>query len=313
MDFAVTSKLIALSLHSDGHLSCAMCIRCTNEGAQVLEYLSKKGYSRTEAMLRKESAHTDANGAPIGQQRVEDHGGKAYSKAFALLQTFIDQSLDVYKPELQRIQWPIFVHAYLNLIADFYPRDGRDFFDNFKPLFQNEHEEDLRALSTVNEPEHVQQHDLAQLYRTHKYRLTMSTMAFAHLIFFLEQKEREGGLMIQSLINNFMDVRTVERQSVGGQQGLAKLLAERHGEREYPAEDEGIPGHHPGSANTNRDATTVLSKLALGPMPMEPDLMEDVKAELADQDSAHPPAAGQNSLVEEFEQRIKREPMDDVP
>ena len=284
-----------------------------DELEQVLEYLSKKGYSRTEAMLRKESAHTDINGTPIGQQRVEEHGGKAYSKAFGALKTWIENCLDIYKPELTRIQWPIFVHAFLNLIADFYPRDGKEFFDNFKSLFQNEHEEDLRALGTISEPEHVQQNDIAQLYRTNKYRLTMSTMAFAHLIFFLEQNEREGGLMIQSLINNFLDPRTVERQAMGGRGGLQKLLAERHGEQEYPAEDEGIPGHHPGSANINRDAATVLSKLSLGPMPMETDLMEDVKAELTDQDNAHPPAAGQNSLVDEFEQRIKREPMDDVP
>lgn len=40
---------------------------------QVLEYLSKKGYSRTEAMLRKESAHTDANGQ-IVPTKFEDSG-----------------------------------------------------------------------------------------------------------------------------------------------------------------------------------------------------------------------------------------------
>lgn len=31
----------------------------------VIEYLSKKGYSKTEAMLRVESAHTDHEGRPI--------------------------------------------------------------------------------------------------------------------------------------------------------------------------------------------------------------------------------------------------------
>ena len=32
---------------------------------QVLEYLNKKGYSRTEAMLRKESHNLDPNGQHI--------------------------------------------------------------------------------------------------------------------------------------------------------------------------------------------------------------------------------------------------------
>lgn len=47
---------------------------------QVIEYLSKKGYSRTEAMLRVESAAQDAEGRP--PPRVEDTGGLKYGKAF---------------------------------------------------------------------------------------------------------------------------------------------------------------------------------------------------------------------------------------
>jgi transcription initiation factor TFIID subunit 5 len=48
---------------------------------KVLEYLSKKGYSRTEATLRRESANLDANGAPI-ITRTQDAGGAAYEKSF---------------------------------------------------------------------------------------------------------------------------------------------------------------------------------------------------------------------------------------
>lgn len=48
---------------------------------QVIEYLSKKGYNRTEAMLRVESAAQDAEGRPP-PARVEDTGGLKYAKAF---------------------------------------------------------------------------------------------------------------------------------------------------------------------------------------------------------------------------------------
>ncbi|KAK5173182.1 Transcription initiation factor TFIID subunit 5 [Saxophila tyrrhenica] len=278
----------------------------------VLEYLAKKGYSRTEAMLRKESAHTDPNGQLI-TSRVEETGGKMYRTSFALLHNWIENSLDIYKPELKRILWPVFVHAFLNLVGDFYPRESKDFFEAFQELFASEHEDDLRVLGPITEPEHLQQNELAQLFRTNKYRLTISRLAFTNLIMFLEDHEKEGGTVIVNLIQNFLDVRTPDRQAAGGQRGLQRLLAERNGERDYPAEDEGIPGHNPGSANVSQSAPSVLSKLALGPMPMEPDMMEDVKAELQEQDGVHPPAAGQNSLVDEFEQRIKNEPMDDVP
>ena len=279
---------------------------------KVLEYLSKKGYSRTEAMLRKESAHADANGQPI-HFRLEDSGGKMYSKAFILTQNWIENLLDIYKPELKRILWPIFVYSFLNLVGDFYPREGQEFFNTFKEPFQVEHEDDLRALAPIHDPEHLQQNDIAQLYRSRKYRLSLSNMAYVSLIQFMEAKEREGGQVIMSIVQTFMDLRVVDRAAAGGARGLAKLLAERNGEQDVPAEDEGIPGHHAGSANLDRNAPAVLSKLSLGPLPMEGDLMEDVKAELQDQDNSHPPGAGQNSLSDELEQRIKREPMDDVP
>ena len=284
----------------------------TNVDAQVLEYLSKKGYSRTEAMLRKESAHTDVNGQPI-ISKFEDNGGRMYSKAYTVLQIWIDNVLDIYKPELKRILWPIFVYSFMNLVGDFYPRDAQEFFNTFKERFETEHEDDIRALQPISEPEHLQQNEIALLYRNNKYRLSLSHLAFSSLIQFLDNKEREGGLVLMGILNAHIYIHTVDRAAAGGARGLAKLLAERNGEQDAPAEDEGIPGHHPGSANLDPKAPTVLSKLSLGPLPMESELMEDVKAELQERDDSHPPSAGQNSLVDEFEQSIKREPMDDVP
>ena len=48
----------------------------------VIEYLSKKGYSRTEAMLRVESAHIDADGRPI-ISRVEDYPDMMHERAYS--------------------------------------------------------------------------------------------------------------------------------------------------------------------------------------------------------------------------------------
>ena len=85
---------------------------------KVIEYLSKKGYSRTEAMLRMESANQEASGTPA---RVEESGGAKYARAFGtypavavssgslvavsvvlicligLLKRWIEENLDVYK------------------------------------------------------------------------------------------------------------------------------------------------------------------------------------------------------------------------
>jgi len=63
---------------------------------QVIEYLLKKGYNRTEQMLRQESANLDKDGKPI-QERAEDLGTAKYTRGFRLLSNWIEQNLDIYK------------------------------------------------------------------------------------------------------------------------------------------------------------------------------------------------------------------------
>lgn len=48
---------------------------------QVIEYLSKKGYTRTEAMLRAESGNQDAD-ARLIKSKAEEDVGVNYGKAF---------------------------------------------------------------------------------------------------------------------------------------------------------------------------------------------------------------------------------------
>lgn len=63
---------------------------------KVIEYLVKKGYNRTEQMLRLESSRLDREGRPI-QDRVEDTGTDKYAAAYKLLDTWIKQNLSIYK------------------------------------------------------------------------------------------------------------------------------------------------------------------------------------------------------------------------
>jgi transcription initiation factor TFIID subunit 5 len=53
--------------------------------------------------------------------------------------------------------------------------------------------------------------------------------------------------------------------------------------------------------------------LQLGAYPQEEDLQDDVRAALQDEDAKAAPRPGQSSLVDEFEQRIKREPTEEGP
>ncbi|CAD6587857.1 MAG: Transcription initiation factor TFIID subunit 5 [Alectoria sarmentosa] len=279
---------------------------------QVIEYLSKKGYSKTESMLRQESANQDVEGRPINT-KAEETGGAKYGKAFGLMRSWIEESLDIYKPDLRRLLWPIFVYSFLNLASDFFPRDSRLFFESFKSGFGKEHEDDLRALQPIEIPEHVLNHDTAKIYRNNKYRITLSQVAFFNLVQFLESKGKDGGAVIVGVIQSYLQIVTIDRVA-DDQNSLARLLQRAKANEDYPAEDEGIPGHNPGSANVDRSAgSTVLTRLKLGRMPLESDLMGDVRAELEEEDAKNPPGTGQDSFVQHFEQRIKREDSEDAP
>ena len=64
---------------------------------QVIEYLVKKGYNRTEQMLRMESSNVDKDGRPVPAVEDAEDGPEKYARGFALLLTWIESSLDIYK------------------------------------------------------------------------------------------------------------------------------------------------------------------------------------------------------------------------
>lgn len=209
--------------------------------------------------------------------------------------------------------WPLFVYSFLNLVSDDYAKESRLFFNTFKAHFEGEHVDDIRALEPVALPEHVESNDTAKIYRGNKYRLSLSSVAFYNLIRFLESKEKDGGAALVGVIQNHLNVNTIERGN-DSQYALAQVLNRARSVEDFPGEDEGIPGHNPGSANTNRTAgDNVLTKLKLGSTPMEEDMKNDVRAELEEEDNKHPPGHGQPALASHFEDRIKREESEDAP
>jgi transcription initiation factor TFIID subunit 5 len=281
---------------------------------KVLEYLSKKGYVRTEAMLRRESdVPQDANGAPVVSKTAEV-GGPKYTAAFELLKKYTDDNLEVYRPELRKLLWPVFVYSFLDLVGEYYARDAENFFAKFKPLFERDHDEDVKKLQAVRLPAHLKDSNTARIYMDNKYRVTMTQMPFYSLIQFLESKIDSGGETVTSIIKEHVNVVTVER-TAHADKSIAAILARGNGEEELPAEDEGIPGHNPGNPKTDRDGGDQQStlKVMFGQHPRDPDLHDDVRAELQDHDAKNPPGPGQNSLLDEYEAQIKREPTEDAP
>lgn len=209
--------------------------------------------------------------------------------------------------------WPLFVYSFLNMVSSMYSQEAKQFFDANKNLFLPEHTDDIRVLERVSLPEHVQDNSVANLYRNNKYRLVLSNPAFTHLIQFLESKQKDGGSVMTAILSSYCSVVTKDR-AVDERFSFAALLGQG-AEQTFPAEDEGIPGHHPGSAYTgdNPAMAGTLPRLRLGKLPLDPTLESDVRGELTEEDAAQPPQPGRNTLVEEFDQMIKTEEDEEAP
>ncbi|KAF1984139.1 WD40 repeat-like protein [Aulographum hederae CBS 113979] len=273
----------------------------------VLEYLSKKGYSRTEAMLRRESQNHDADGRPV-VKRAEDAGGDKFNRAMALFENFLEDVLDIYKPELQTLIWPVFVNAFLSLVEENYFKSAEEFLNRYGARFEQEHPDDMRQMKLIRHPEHIEGTAVGRRFRSkdNKYRVNITSMAYAVLIQFLEQAEEQGGSVILTLMSRFFNVQTVDRAQNGDDRSLSAMLAGKIGDG-LPAQDEGIPGHPAGAA----EPSGTLAQLRLGQLPMDPDAVGDIREDLRELDTRNPPEPGQQSLVDTFEQRIKTEPGED--
>ena len=226
-----------------------------------------------------------------------------------LLRSFAERR----QADLRRILWPVFVYTFLKIASESVPPHAQNFFAQFQEIFETEHSDDLRALKSISLPQHVESSQIAGIYKSAKYRLRVNEAAFMALIMFLESQAKYGGLLLVSIIQTHINVITYE-SSTSDQHSLAHLLNRAKVAEDFPAEDEGIPGHNPGSANTEQAAnSTVLTKLRLGPMPMEEDLKEDLRAELDESDVKMPPNEGRLALAEHFEQQIKQEEGEEAP
>jgi transcription initiation factor TFIID subunit 5 len=197
------------------------------------------------------------------------------------------------------------------LATALYPQETRQFFENNKNIFLPEHSGDVRSLGLITLPEHVQGNATAKVYRSNKYRIILSNPGFSHLMQFLESKLKEGGSVMSAILSSHCTIITKER-TTDERFSFAALMGSS---QSFPAEDEGIPGHHPGSAYTgeNPAMTGTLPRLKLGKMPVDEDFQSDVIAELKDRDSKDPPPPGSNTLVQEFETKIKKEEDEEGP
>ncbi len=261
----------------------------------VLEYLNKKGYVKTEATLRMESSHTTTpqhstptpsnssypthpnsannsnNSNSVGSRSSYLESPEVYNRGYTLLKDWVQTSLELYRSQLQKLLYPIFVHCYLDMIKNGSSSQARVFFNKFSKEHLLFHQSEIDKLSGINLIDHLKENELAKAFKNNKYRVTISRTALNLLLYFLHENDGVGGNVIIRLLNQYIDSKVSDSVSInnfiagnGSESGPAEILDE----------EDGIPGYNAKLSNFNN------TKVLLGPLPKDPDLTKEVEAEL---------------------------------
>jgi transcription initiation factor TFIID subunit 5 len=187
----------------------------------VASFLSKRGYKQAEMLLRQEAKITgstvklDENSIAnyvLFYNEDEANNPAAYEQSLYSLRKWIDDSIDIYKKELQRILFPIFVHAYLDLVAKGLQSNGlssntaNDFFDKFHNDHHEYHATDISKLRSVIDQMHMSQNDLVQNFRNNKYGVKMSKYSFELLLCFLQDNKF---MLLLRLMNQYINIESL--------------------------------------------------------------------------------------------------------
>ena len=203
------------------------------------------------------------------------------------------------------------MYSFIDLTMNGYGDDAKIFLKDIGPNFQPVHADDLKTFATITLPQHVTENPVTKLYRESKYRIPLNQHATGDLFNFLERESEQGGSVLRQLLVSYCSIDSTSRGPITPFSFEAVYRRSKNLDIEEVDSNEGIPGVNIGLSN--KDVLDPAAPLKLGPLPMEADLRDDVRAEIEDEERRNPPAAGRPSMLDEFDQKIKREDSVDAP
>ncbi|KAI0904838.1 WD domain-containing protein [Ustulina deusta] len=270
----------------------------------VTDYLLKKGYKRTEEIFRQEVKDLDESGRPRqhSDAPISDKifpAGK-YLSSFKHFERWVDNGLDLYKFELGKVMWPLFVYSYLRLVAQGSTAHAKEFMQKCRRRFETARIDELRGLEVITLAPHVQENSMAKIYRENRYVIPINKSLTGNLFHFLERELDQCGAVVLDIIQQHCRVDSVDRGPIEPFSFEAIYRRARNQELDDVDIQEGIPGLASHSGVANRDILENQAALRLGPLPLDGELRDDVAAELEEEDRLHPPKDGIPTLVDEF-------------
>ncbi|ORZ30914.1 WD40-repeat-containing domain protein [Catenaria anguillulae PL171] len=136
----------------------------------------------------------------FGPDAKNDFAPHTYDRCYHHLRRWIEASLDVFKPQLKDILFPLFTHIYLDLLAKNYVQEARAFLDSYKADHVAFYSHDLFQMDAVQTPHHVTENAWALAVRdpNNKFTVTLHDTTFRLLISYLEDNNMVALLRILS-------------------------------------------------------------------------------------------------------------------
>ncbi|KAJ7966256.1 transcription initiation factor TFIID subunit 5 [Quillaja saponaria] len=166
----------------------------------VTAYLKKKGFTQTEQAFQEELQHNKNSSSTtsivepdIAKQLMAfselESGPARYHDGYSRLRSWTYSSLDLYKHELLRVLYPVFIHCFMDLVAKGHIQDARNFFNTFREDHEMMHLRDLQKLEGVLSPSHLEEMEFAHSLRQSKVNIKICQYSYELLLQYLHKTQ----------------------------------------------------------------------------------------------------------------------------
>ncbi|CAI9292148.1 unnamed protein product [Lactuca saligna] len=185
----------------------------------VYLYLKKKGFTQTEQIFQQEQQNKNKNSSSsvtasdvslsdpdLAKQILAFSQSESiptlYHDGYSKLRSWTYSSLDLYKHELLRVLYPVFIHCFMDLIAKGHLQEARAFFNTFREDHEMMHSRDLTKLEGVLSPSHLEEMEFAHTLRQSKVNIKICQYSYDLLLQYLHKTQ---SITMLGIINEHID------------------------------------------------------------------------------------------------------------
>ncbi|PNY14449.1 transcription initiation factor TFIID subunit 5-like protein [Trifolium pratense] len=186
----------------------------------VAAYLKKKGFKQTEKVFQEEFQQNKSNSSSNSNLEPDianhllafsqlENGPARYHNGYSRLRTWTYSSLDLYRHELLRVLYPVFIHCFMDLVAKGHIQEARNFFTTFREDHEMMHLRDIQKLEGVLSPTHLKEMEFAHSLRQSKFNIKICEYSYELLLQHLHSTQ---STTILGIINEHINFQVTSGQ-----------------------------------------------------------------------------------------------------